>query len=343
MSHSYALRRTTDLREVRERERRTGAFPIDHPDIYVDDEYSTLIGLAPNYNFDRFEGFIWYKILPPGNLFHPVLSYRVKGKLLFALCRSCCERFSQTSCTHENASEHEFKGTSMSCELRKALEKDYLVTGVSEIWQYNVNQFDCATRQGGLFAEYINTFLKLKQEVNEVMRTPQRFMTLLMSAEHKITDILLVNDEVVYVSWRLRQDAIVPSPLINVVIAAYTTQARLKLYSYLERLDHRVLYYDTDSCIYKNSDNPHEYEPSTGNFLGDMTDELESYSRGSYIEVFVFGGPKFYAYVVRPTIERMNIVKGITLNYENSQLVNFSIKNLLITKEKCGKTKLTKK
>ncbi|KAL6433562.1 hypothetical protein ACFW04_006565 [Cataglyphis niger] len=379
---------------------KTSAFPIGHPDIYVGDECSTLIGSAPNYNFDRLEDLIWCKILPPRDLFYPVLPYRVKGKLLFALCRSCRETFSQTSCTHENASEREFKGTWVSCELRKALEKDYLVTAVSEIWQYNVSQFDRATRRDGLFAEYINTFLKLKQEASgwsskcgendddakeqylwkyeeieaivldrcnvarnpglrsvaklclnsfwrkfgqrsdlpntKVVRTPQR-LTLLTSAEHEITDILLVNDEVVYVSWQMRQDAVVPSPLTNVVIAAYTTtQACLKLYSYLERLDRRVLYYDTDSCIYKSSGDPHEYAPSTGNFLGDMTDKLESYSRDNYIEVFVSGGPKFYAYVVRTPDNRTHeCCKGISLNYENSQLVNFnSIKNLLIAKEK---------
>lgn len=44
----------------------------------------------------------------------------------------------------------------MSCELRKAVEKGYLVTRVDEIWQYQCTK--------GLFAGYINTFLQLKQE-----------------------------------------------------------------------------------------------------------------------------------------------------------------------------------
>ena len=33
-----------------------------------------------------------------------------------------------------------------------------------EIWQFRVTRFDPRTRQGGLIAEYINSFLKLKQE-----------------------------------------------------------------------------------------------------------------------------------------------------------------------------------
>ena len=173
----------------------------------------------------------------------------------------------------------------------------------------------------------------------EIVRTQQHLLSLLTSTRHEITEILPVNDEMMYVSWRLREEAIVPSPLTSVAIAAYTTaQARLILYGYLDKLDKRVLYYDTDSCIYVSNGDPLEYEPSTGNFLGDMTDELESYGRGSYIESFVSGGPKFYAYVVR-TPEGLSHevckVKGITLNFANSRLVNFnSIKEILLRKER---------
>ena len=69
-----------------------------------------------------------------------------------------------------------------------------------------------------------------------------------------------------------------------------------------------------------------------------MTDELESYGRGSFIESFVSGGPKFYAYVVRtPEGRRHEIckVKGITLNYKNSCIINFnSIRKLIIDNER---------
>ncbi|XP_036144598.1 uncharacterized protein LOC118646236 [Monomorium pharaonis] len=338
---------------------KTGAFPIGHPDIYIGEECDRLIGTAPNFNFDNVEGLVRCKILSPRNLYHPVLPVRVNGKLLFGLCRSCCETFSKTHCTHDSPSERKFAGTWVSCELRKAVEKGYFVTEVSEIWQYKVTKYDPGNRQGGLFAEYINCFLQLKQEAsgwpsecqdddvakkrylreyektegivfekNNIARNPglrsvaklcsnsfwgkfgqrvnlpkteivksfQHFVTLLTSPEHEITGIL----PVMYVSWRLREEAVVASPITNVVIAAYTTaQARLILYSYLEKLGTRVLYCDTDSCIYLSSGAPNEYEPHTGNFLGDMTNELDCYGSGSYIESFVSGGPKFYAYVVR--------------------------------------------
>lgn len=379
---------------------KTGTFPIGHPTVYVGEECVTLIGTAPGYNFDSVEGVVRCKVLPPRNLFHPVLPYRVKGKLLFALCRSCCEAFSQIECTHD-PSEREIEGTWISCELRKAIEKGYFVTGVSEIWQYSVTHYDTTTREGGLFTGYINTFLQLKQEATgwpsecvddeakdrylreyeetegvvlekhniaqnpglrsvaklclnsfwgkfgqrtnlpntEIVNTQQRLVSLLTNPQYEISDILPVNDEVIYVSSRLREEAVVPSPLTNVIIAAYTTaQARLKLYEYLEKLDRRVLYYDTDSCIYVSTGNPHEYEPLTGNFLGDMTNELESYGRDSFIESFVSGGPKFYAYVVRTSdghTHEVCKVKGITLNFENSRLVNFnSIREILLQRER---------
>ncbi|XP_067210247.1 uncharacterized protein [Linepithema humile] len=388
---------------------KTGTFPIGHPTVYVGEECSVLIGEGPNYNFDSVEGLVRCKVLAPRDLFHPVLPYRVRGKLLFALCRSCCETFSREDCTHR-PSEREFTGTWVSCELRKALEKGDFVSEVSEIWQYNATRYDHGTRQGGLFAEYINTFLKLKQEASgwpsectddeakerylrdyeetegivlesnniaknsglrsvaklclnsfwgkfgqrpnltntEIVKTQQRLASLLTSPKHEITEILPVNEDAMYVSWRLREEADVPSPLTNVVLAAYTTAlARLVLYKYLERLDRRVLYYDTDSCIYVSSDDPSEYEPRTGNFLGDMTNELESYGSGSYIEAFVSGGPKFYAYVVRTPeglTHEVCKVKGITLNFANSCLVNFnSIRELILQKEREGREEESEK
>jgi len=58
-------------------------------------------------------------------------------------------------------------------------------------------------------------------------------------------------------------------------------------------------------------------------YLGDLTDELE-FGSGSFIDEFVSGGPKSYAFSVicpstgKPTTKCQ--VKGITLNYENSKL-----------------------
>jgi len=49
-------------------------------------------------------------------------------------------------------------------EFRKAVEMGYSVMDVFEVWEYEVTCFDKDTKTEGLFAEYVNMFLKLKQE-----------------------------------------------------------------------------------------------------------------------------------------------------------------------------------
>jgi len=55
-------------------------------------------------------------------------------------------------------------GTWVVDEVRKAVEMGYSVMDVLEFWEYDVTCFDKDTNAGGLFAEYVNMFLKLKQE-----------------------------------------------------------------------------------------------------------------------------------------------------------------------------------
>jgi hypothetical protein len=66
----------------------------------------------------------------------------------------------------------------------------------------------------------------------------------------------------------------------------------------------------------------------TGDYLGDLTDELEEFGPQSFIREFVSGGPKNYAFsVFCPATGKCTNkckVKGITLNYENSKVVNFT-------------------
>lgn len=58
-----------------------------------------------------------------------------------------------------------------------------------------------------------------------------------------------------------------------------------------------------------------------------MTDELRDYGTGSYINEFVSGGPKHYAYKIWSTREQKEIivikVKGFSINDDVSALVNF--------------------
>ena len=106
--------------------------------------------------------------------------------------------------------------------------------------------------------------------------------------------------------------------------------AIIHLYGYLDRLQQRALYCDTDSVIFRQ---PTAQPPlvKTGDCLGAMTSELK---QGIRIEEFVSGGPKNYAYwIVDPVTgnrERVCKVRGITLNYSASQAVNFDVFKALV-------------
>jgi hypothetical protein len=62
--------------------------------------------------------------------------------------------------------ERALVGTWVSDELRLAIGKGYQVIEVHEVYEYEVTQYDPPTGEGGLFAQYINTFLKLKAEAS---------------------------------------------------------------------------------------------------------------------------------------------------------------------------------
>ena len=62
---------------------------------------------------------------------------------------------------------------------------------------------------------------------------------------------------------------------------------------------------------------------------------MEEFGSGSFIDEFVSGGPKNYALsVICPSTGIRTTkckVKGITLNYENSKVVNFtSLRNMIL-------------
>ena len=104
-------------------------------------------------------------ILPPAGLFHPVLPVRCGQKLTFPLCRSCVQEeqarpmLTRTHyCPHSDA-DRTLRGTWCTPELVKAVEKGYTLIKIHEVWHFPPEQ-----RQTGLFANYVNTWLKIKQE-----------------------------------------------------------------------------------------------------------------------------------------------------------------------------------
>jgi len=103
----------------------------------------------------------------------------------------------------------------------------------------------------------------------------------------------------------------------------------MHLYTYLDNLQHRALYLDTDSFLFIQL---RDGAPlvNTGDRLGDMTSELKLCE---YISEFGSGSPKNYAYQTHNTGAEATVckVRGITLNYSASQLVKFeSMKKLIL-------------
>jgi hypothetical protein len=80
-------------------------------------------------------------VLPPRNVYHPVLPYKSKSKLIFPLCSTCADTMNQDDCTHSDE-ERCIVRTWVVDEVRKAVEMGYRLEDVYEFWEYEVTCFD---------------------------------------------------------------------------------------------------------------------------------------------------------------------------------------------------------
>ena len=131
-------------------------YPIGHP---------TIITQPTDQSLDSYFGIATVDILPPPGLYHPVLPVRAGGKLTFPLCGKCVEQELQKPmlsrshyCPHSDA-DRTLRGTWCTPELLKAIEKGYEVVKIHEVWHFPEHQ-----RRTGLFKNYVETWLKVKQE-----------------------------------------------------------------------------------------------------------------------------------------------------------------------------------
>ena len=107
-----------------------------------------------------------------------------------------------------------------------------------------------------------------------------------------IKNVDICRENLLLVNWEDTEPNVEAHACSNVIVAAFVTaQARLKLYEPLEKLNERVLYFDTDSIIYHHK--PHLWNPTiVNNRLGEWTDEVPN----ARIVKFVGMGPKNYGY-----------------------------------------------
>ncbi|CAB3980304.1 DNA polymerase [Paramuricea clavata] len=126
-------------------------YPTQHPVIVKGRE-------CQNMDINQVFGLIKCKILPPTHLLFPVLPFR-SDKLTFPLCCTCVQRQQSETC-HHNDEQRALYGTWTSVEIQKALELDYRILIVYEIYHYH--------KREKIFDQYVNTFMKLKQESSGV-------------------------------------------------------------------------------------------------------------------------------------------------------------------------------
>ena len=351
---------------------KTAKYPVGHP---------VIITNPGHLDIGQYFGVALVDILPPTGLFHPVLPVRSGGKLTFPLCGACVKEEQakpflerRSSCAHSNEART-LRGTWCTPEIDMALSKGYTLLRIHEVWHFPQTRV-------GLFAGYVNTWLKLKQESagwpgwctdestkqqyirqykeregidldpNMVRKNPGRKATAklmlnsfwgkfgerqnkpcteavyspvdlyskLISPVVEVSHLRFCTDDVLEIVYTRHADDATPSNKVNIFIAAFTTcWARLKLYSYLDSLGERVLYYDTDSVIYRQL--PGQVTIPIGDFLGDMTDELDG---DDHIIEFVSGGAKNYGYVTKEGKKECK-VRGFTLNVRGRASLNYEV------------------
>lgn len=359
-------------------------YPTHHPVVYTGADIP-----------ERVEGLLKCKVMAPDRLYHPVLPYRARGKLLFPLCRTCADTGSSEPCTHRSVEDRALVGTWVTVELEKALSVGYRIVQRYEAWHFpNVSRYDRETKSGGIWSEFISRWVGLKQEAsgypqgvetdaekrayveayereegirldpsriekNEGLRSlaklmanshwgksaqqsnkvqvsyihdPGEYVRMMSDSTVTVHDVFHVSDECVALQWSRSSEYDEGLPHTNVVLAAYTTaHARLRLYDILERLGERAMYFDTDSVIYLHLSDG-SYNPPLGSYLGDLKDELPD----AFVTEYCGLGPKNYALRMEggDTICR---VRGFSLNYKTSRLINFAALSEMVLSGDLGK------
>lgn len=128
-------------------------YPVGHPTIHVGDfEPLDTVHL-------RYRGLYKCTVLPPNDLYIPVLPVKTATKkLMFPLCNACAVAEQQHPCDH-SPEDRQLSGTWTHVELLKAMEKGYRMVSVAEVWAWEEWSAD-------LFSGYMNTFFKIKEEAS---------------------------------------------------------------------------------------------------------------------------------------------------------------------------------
>jgi len=119
----------------------------------------------------------------------------------------------------------------------------------------------------------------------------KEFYQILLNDSIDNLNIQFINEEMIQMTYDMKDMFIDNGKDTNIFIAAFTTShSRMMFYEVLDKLGDQVLGYDTDSVWY--IERPGGETIETGDSLGDLTDELD----GNHITDWRGTGPKSYSY-----------------------------------------------
>ena len=136
-------------------------YPMGHPRYLIGPDLRKF-GMDVN----KFEGLVKCNVLPTTGLHIPLLSSHINKMLMFVLCRKWAETENQSICIIQLVIDFsQALGYLLNC--KKAVQIGYTLLKVYEVWQYDtVTKYDPGTCDGGLFAQYMNTFVKIRMEAS---------------------------------------------------------------------------------------------------------------------------------------------------------------------------------
>ena len=314
-------------------------------------------------------GFIQVDITPPKGLYHPVLAERRDGRLIFDLLPKCAAVYSSVELV--KALEKGYIVTKIYKALKFDKRNDIFKSYISQLLKGKI-EASGTNLEGSDLDEFILEHKKrfgfdldrdnlkrnegyralMKIQLNSlwgkfgqsldkkttvyVDKACDWFKILTNQRRGVIKDLdfhdLGVPD-VLYVTYIENKNNDRALDTTSIAIAAMTTShARLKLYNELDLLGDRVMYFDTDSIIYVDIDDPNVHNIPDGKFLGDW----ECETKGMPIHEFVSIAPKSYGYKYYDEEGVLHVeckFKGFTLNCENRKKINFDTMKALVDGE----------
>jgi hypothetical protein len=136
---------------------KSAKYPLGHPEILTHNF---------DYSMEHYFGIAHVKILPPDDLYLPVLPVRIRGKLMFPLCMTCAITQNNDVCTH-STDQRCLTGVWCTPEIKLAISNGYKVIKIYEIYNYKQStQFNPETKTGGLFSDQVDLFVKLKTQAS---------------------------------------------------------------------------------------------------------------------------------------------------------------------------------